>query len=242
MPMKMKNMLLSLLAIIALFSINTQSMACSCGPKMTPCEAYGFNSVIFIGLVTSSHITTDNRVTYRRYQIKVEESFIGSMAQTIEATSDNWTCGYEFEEGKRYLIYAHAPGKGVVSVSYCSRTRPVDMAAEDLNFLRVERFKMSGGRIFGSILKNQDINYSLPEDQRYPPMAGIRILIEGQGSRFELVSDEKGRYEVQNLKPGEYSIEMILGREIYGDGGTRKKAVVSDRACTKTIFYVRTLR
>jgi hypothetical protein len=177
----------------------------------------------------------------RRYQIKVEESFIGSMAQTIEAISDNWTCGYEFEEGKRYLIYAHAPGKGAFWVTFCSRTRPIEMAAEDLNFLRVERFQRTGGRIFGSILRNQNVNHSLPEDQRYPPMAGIRILVEGQGSRFELISDEKGRYEVENLKPGEYSIEMILGPGVYGDGGTRKKAIVKDRACTKTTFYVTAL-
>jgi hypothetical protein len=225
-------------------------MACSCGPKMAPCEAYSSSSLIFIGLVTSSQITSEKRINQfareysiddRRYQIKVEETFRGSLADTIEAHTNEWTCGYEFTTGKRYLIYTHDSKKGPYGVTFCSRTRPIEEAAEDLNYLRVERFTPSGGRIFGSILKDFNTDHSLPADQRYPPMAGIHIVIEGEGSRFELISDEKGQYEVRNLKPGDYSIEIILGRGMYGDGGPRKQTTVIDRCFAKVIFYVRTL-
>jgi hypothetical protein len=234
----MKNTLLLILGVITLLYLDRPTMACSCAPKGSPCEAYSSATAIFIGLVTSSKITTHDRSRSGLYQIKVEEVFLGTLADNIEAASSDMLCGYEFKDGKRYLIYTHGGQQGTYFVTYCSRTRPIEEAEEDLNFLRVERFKMSGGRIYGSVLWDYSTDNSLPKDQRHPPLAGIKVVIEGEGDRLELIADEKGWYEVQNVKPGRYSIEVSLPPGAYGNGGKSRKRRVNDRGCAKGVFYV----
>ena len=45
-------------------------------------------------------------------------------------------CGYSFQSGVDYIIYAYKNSEGRLETGICSRTRPLTQAAEDLAYLR----------------------------------------------------------------------------------------------------------
>jgi hypothetical protein len=54
---------------------------------------------------------------------------------TVSTAKHGATCGYGFQKGGKYLIYAHAPGKDKsLHVSLCSRTRTEKEAEKSSDF------------------------------------------------------------------------------------------------------------
>jgi hypothetical protein len=92
----------------------------------------------------------------------------GVKVTRVEVASSHDFCGYEFKEGKRYLIYAYGEAKDPYSVTYCSRTQPIENAEEDLRFLRVERLKLNA-RISLNLIPDAQSYYSLPKEKRDLP-------------------------------------------------------------------------
>ena len=66
---------------------------------------------------------------------KVNRAYRGAVESTIQIAtgSSDADCGYPFEVGDRYLVYAHDSGS-MLSTGLCSRTRPLPEAAEDLEY------------------------------------------------------------------------------------------------------------
>ena len=67
--------------------------------------------------------------------LRVSEVWKGPKQQTVQVTTgadSGMGCGYPFEEGQEYLVYA---GKGM-SVDLCSETNPLSKAGADLALLR----------------------------------------------------------------------------------------------------------
>jgi MYXO-CTERM domain-containing protein len=50
-------------------------------------------------------------------------------------TQQGTACGYPFEEGRVYLVYASLGTDGVLWASSCGRTRPIEQAQSDLSAL-----------------------------------------------------------------------------------------------------------
>ena len=68
--------------------------------------------------------------------LKVSEVWKGPERQTMQigtAPNDGVSCGYPFEEGKEYLVYAS--GKQDLEASGCSETKPLSEAGADLALL-----------------------------------------------------------------------------------------------------------
>jgi Tissue inhibitor of metalloproteinase len=68
--------------------------------------------------------------------LRVSEVWKGPRQQTIEITTEADSgvgCGYPFEEGQEYLVYA--TGNDHLSVSLCSETKPLSEAEADLEAL-----------------------------------------------------------------------------------------------------------
>jgi len=66
--------------------------------------------------------------------LRVSEVWKGPKQQTVEVSTgadSGMGCGYPFEEGQEYLVYA---GKGM-SVDLCSETKPLSKAGADLALL-----------------------------------------------------------------------------------------------------------
>jgi hypothetical protein len=49
---------------------------------------------------------------------------------TVQTASDSAACGYSFEVGRTYLVYAFK--EGGLSTNICTRTRVIEEASEDL--------------------------------------------------------------------------------------------------------------
>jgi len=137
------------------------AVACSCMQPPPPQEALAQSDHVFEGLVHAVDGTGEGggdaseggagadgssgpdgalpapggsrvRVTF-----EVVRTWKGADAERFEVrTADNSAaCGYPFEPGETYLVYADDGDDGAPTTGLCSRTRPVEAAEQDLDVL-----------------------------------------------------------------------------------------------------------
>jgi hypothetical protein len=116
----------SLALFILLLSASESSFACSCAPNPKPLkgqvkDAFVESTAIFSGEVISVTPSSEQQVTVK---LKVGKSWKGKPAEEITLTtaSNSAMCGYGFEAGKTYLVYANGEADALM-VSICSRTK-----------------------------------------------------------------------------------------------------------------------
>ncbi|MEZ4700611.1 MAG: hypothetical protein R2834_09810 [Rhodothermales bacterium] len=104
--------------------------ACSCVMPGTPAAERNQAAAVFSGRVRSI-VEIDDRLIVR---IDVDKSWKGiSDGEVVVTTATNSAaCGYGFEKGKSYLIYAHAFDGAGLSVNLCSRTQRLEEADADI--------------------------------------------------------------------------------------------------------------
>ena len=129
-----------LAAVIIFFMLSAGDVsACTClMDTKTPVNkqvktAYQKAAVVFYGEVTE--ITRESKAFI--VKIRVERSWKGQVeSETIVGTlADSAMCGYTFEKGKKYMVYAYGEG-GKLGVILCSRTYPSDQDARYLNKIK----------------------------------------------------------------------------------------------------------
>ncbi|MGM0883016.1 MAG: hypothetical protein ACQEXQ_18520 [Bacillota bacterium] len=102
------------------------ALACSCEAG-TLQEMKDRSDAVFEGTVTSVNQSTLSLIRSSAKGVKasfqVNEVWKGHVTPTIEvySTGSGDTCGYEFQEGERYLVYARSTGNSL-EVSLCSGT------------------------------------------------------------------------------------------------------------------------
>ena len=107
-----------------------------------PCDATSKSAAVFVGTVVSSKnakSTGQYDFNSREVKFSVEEAFKG-LSSTEVSVFTGWgggDCGYPFQIGQQYLIYAYKDEKtGRFGTSICSRTRQLSEAKDDLAYLR----------------------------------------------------------------------------------------------------------
>ncbi len=113
------------------------SPRCSCIPPVPPREALGQSDAVFAGRVVS---VTERREEdpghpggpHLEVRIVAGRRWKGAGADTVvvRTADSSAACGYPFEAGGEYLVYAR--GEDALRVVSCSRTRPLAQAGEDL--------------------------------------------------------------------------------------------------------------
>jgi hypothetical protein len=119
--------------------------ACSCGAVSTQ-RLLSSSEAVFSGQVTAIEKGAAIRTTTAT--LRVSEVWKGPERATLEVStpSDEAACGYTFEEGKKYLVYAY--GKQDLKVDACGGTVPLSYANEDLAFLgNGEKLKDGGNAL-----------------------------------------------------------------------------------------------
>ncbi len=101
------------------------AVACSCqlsmdSPQKQVTDSYNYSSEIFSGEVIDITAVDEGTLAVK---IKVNKKWKGKFAKeiTLKTAKDSSMCGYTFEVGKKYLVYASG-AKNNISVNNCSRT------------------------------------------------------------------------------------------------------------------------
>lgn len=224
-----------IITTINVFSVRVE--ACSCIAPGPPCQAYWKSSTVFVGQVTAmaEATHTEERMAgfaQRLVRFAVTEPLREVSGTTVEAYTGmgGGDCGYAFKVGESYLVYAHRnPQNNKLYASICSRTRLLQEAGEDLDYIRSLAKAEPGGTIFGSVTRfrrgNADVSY-----QPKGPMERVRLTIEGAGPSREVMTDGKGEYRITGVAPGSYKVKVTLPEGLW-TYETERKVEVQDRGC-----------
>jgi len=177
----------------------TPAQACSCSEPGPPCQGLSTHRAVFVGQVLAIEpVGLPGRPeTSQRVTLRVDESFAGIETPTTTVLAERiggGGCGYRFEVGGRYMVYGWERPDGQISVTICSRTRPVDDAGEDLLYFRSFREgPATAARIIGTaVLSENDYGLgSTPE----APFQGARIRVIQAGQSAEVTTDGNGAFD-----------------------------------------------
>jgi hypothetical protein len=229
-----------LFLIFLLFIPIGEGNACSCAGTAMPCEEYWKASAVFLGTVSYSTKATSNLgdfdVGQRVLRFNVDKAFRGVDSREVEVItgSGGGDCGYGFQLGGQYLVYAYRSDANILSTSICSRTRPASEAAEDLAYFRELSKADPGGTVFGEVkLRHRRETY----ENAPTPVKGVKILLDGPDKHYETTTDDKGNYKVSGVTPGSYRVKVELpeGTSIHN---SEQQVKVASRGCAQVVFWV----
>jgi hypothetical protein len=115
-------------------------------------------------------------------------------------------CGYQFQVGIEYVIYAYKNSAGRLETGICMRTRPLAEAAEDVKYIR----EMSTAPEVGELR----VRTAFPG---IPGQSGATIIAERQGQRDAVVANGAGEAVFNGLRPGEYTLHVASDGDLPDD-------------------------
>ena len=225
-----------------LLSLAQSANACSCIDPGPPCQSYGDASAVFSGRVKEITALTKDDKSPKGYGqrlvaftvIQSYRGISGTGAETITGRGGG-DCGYPFKVGESYLVYAyHNSQNNKLYASICSRTRPLSQASEDLQYLRSLATSTAEGTIYGVVSKirrlNGDVWYETDG-----PIAGVRLIVEGDSGRVESLTNDKGEFRVTGLPAGTYVVRPTVPAGLWL-GESEGKVELNDRGCALVNF------
>jgi hypothetical protein len=235
--------------VVALVVFSVEARACTCAVSGPPCEAYWRASAVFVGQVVGvSTVEVEEgegedkrKHGWRAFRFAVERPLRGVEDAYVEVLTGGGggDCGYDFERGGRYVVYASSDEKKQrLYTTICSRTQPVAEAGEDLRYIDgLSQGPPSGGTIYGRVLKQRwEKNDDGGDRLASVPVAGVKIEAAGKGRTFRAETDAEGRYRFPDLSAGEYKLKINLPETLTVNLPERKLRV-SERGCAVASFY-----
>ncbi len=227
-----------------------QLLACWCNAPNS-CEATNRASAVFVGKVLkveSREKPEDGgrRTSWKeRITFQVKENFLGAKDKIVEIDTGTefgpGDCNYfPFKKDEIYLVYAyHDEESGALSVGECGGTKSLTKAADDLKYLRNIPRGNRNGKILGSVF---GFGFD-PGLNRFDDMtlAGIPLLLTGNGVSKTILTDDQGDYEVSGLKAGKYQLQVYLP-EIYellssGKDDSAREIDLNGKGCVRESFF-----
>ena len=219
--MKVRHKLVSCFFTLLLAASLATNAQASC-PGFTPgppCMEFARADAVFIG-VASRVVGVPNNTNlvigpYLQSTVyfSVEEAFKGVETSAVVLEMEH--CGHVFNEGERYLVYAHRNNKKLEVRARSTRTQLLSAAGEDLEYLRSLPSLEPGSRIYGQVAE-----YSISfKDRRYTPqlLPNIKVTFEGNGQTLEALTDSEGRYEFKGVPQGTYRLRAELPAHLSYD-------------------------
>jgi hypothetical protein len=155
---------------------------------------------------------------------------------SIRTADEGAACGFSFEEGHSYLIFATAAGVGGdLYAGRCSRTHEVASPEEDPDIQWMEALPKAppGGSIFGNI---QTLSPKSDGGYDRSPIPKLAVSIAGTESR-KLLTDDQGHFRADGLAPGKY----VLSAQAPALYQVLPPATVTvqDRSCAEIPWFTR---
>jgi hypothetical protein len=167
--------------------------------------------------------------TRRRVHFHVQEALSGVEPNgEIEILTGfgGGDCGYPFEVGREYVVYARKDPNGRLTTGTCSRTRPAEQASEDLQYIR----SMAGSPNASELRVQTGSAIS-------PMRPGVAIVAEGPGGRYRQQTDADGVATFPTIAAADY----VIHQESDGSLADDPKITVNGKGCM-TVLLPRTLR
>jgi hypothetical protein len=203
------------LAVVVILPVVAE--ACSCFSGFPLCQTYWDTPAVFKGTVIEVEEIRvpagrpDAYYSKRRVHISVDETFRGNVSGVVPIATGagGGDCGYNFEEGKSYLVYAYKNDEGQLGTGICTRTRPIEKADEDLEFIRgLDKTKpvgtVSGGVQEYKPRRSDDNIWTQPR-----PLAGVSVFLSNDRSKYEAKTKEDGTFRFDDLTPGEFRLKLL---------------------------------
>lgn len=235
---------LGVTVLISLFYLES-ALACSCKKPGPPCKEFGEASVVFSGTVKgvtegARRQKPNGEVDFspRLFKFSVEETFSGVPTKETEVATGLGAddCGYPFVIGASYLVYAYRDEKDDrLYTSYCTRTKRVANASEDLQYLRglgsAPRTVTISGKVQRHLSHTE--NYTLAS----APIEGALLSLEGASQTKEVRTDASGSFEVTGLEPSSIKLTLHLPDELTA---YRSERILKfeNGGCASEVFYV----
>jgi hypothetical protein len=137
----------AILAVVVMFLVTRAGFACVCDLPRTDkpirqvvTEARNKSKAVFSGTVVA--IDKKPGDLYVAVRFKIEESWKVTLSKeaTVFTGQGGGDCGYKFEVGQRYLVYAYRYNDADLGTNICQRTASLIEAAEDLKVLGNGKF------------------------------------------------------------------------------------------------------
>src|SRR6185503_3009234 len=231
-------------AALILIAVQSVALGCSCVPERPTCEAFGSSRAVFVGKVVGAKEQREEKnedgtaTTYQVGEIyfSVEQSFLGvkSARIVIHSGTGGADCGYWFLKGKRYLVYAYGDSMDSLGTNICTRTKPLETAEKDLDFLRTMPRKGSGVRIYGKVVAALKDPKS-PDWRTTKPLSGVTVKMVGKRT-LDAVTNAGGEYELTGLQPGKYKIYAEVPDYYHRGDYWVREIQVADLGCAEENF------
>ena len=227
--------------IVFICFANSRAAACDCafgGGEV--CQDYWQASAVFVGTVIDSHRITVNEGSYsheeRVVRLSLDESFRGVEGAETEVLTglSGDECGFGFRQTQQYLVYAYRSDKdNRLYTSICTRTKSISEAAADLVYIHGLNKAKPGATVRGEVMKYLRNEAGNLANQ---PLVGITVSLKGE-SKYETTTDARGRYSMNSIPPGEYTV-MVAAPQGLAARGPDKKVTVVDRGCAVVAFWL----
>ena len=203
-------------AFLLMFCAPSVVSACTCAMSAGSCnQTWKSGQVIFTGTVTSkltvtAPATVEDAFMRNAFQFSVSEAFRGSAIAGQEITvytgAGGGDCGYQFNVGTSYLVYASVYN-GKIVTGICTSTSP---AARMQHIIRQLRALQKGERVadlFGMI-GTSPVSFA-DDPLEIKPIAGKRVRVIGSRNLEQsTTTDDEGVYSFQDLPVDTYRLEV----------------------------------
>lgn len=131
--------------------------------QLTPSEGVTSSTAVFTGEVTEIRKNEATRFGGMEITLRTKKVWKGDADKEIKVRTagSSAACGYPFQKGTTYLVYAVRDEADPLRVSLCSRTAPVDAAKEDLDFLGKPTHVLEGRKRGCSVTPSEEGDTSL---------------------------------------------------------------------------------
>lgn len=183
----------------------TGASACSCPAPAPACAAYPTVAAVFVATANVTPLAPHSQ----RTRLDVEEVLVGKVPDAVEVTSVGvgFSCDYEFQDRRRYLVYAVRGPDGQWKLLPCSATVPVERAVTDLAFLRaLARGEIRNGRV--SVSASIEERDAEGHSHGHGLLSGATLRLRSAEHVFTGETDLRGRYDFQEVPPGVYQISL----------------------------------
>ncbi len=194
------------LLILAAAILASPATACSC-LYGGPCQDAKAR-VIFTGRV----VDATRAGLGSTYTFEVTEVFRGMPARRVQvsAGNDGASCGYQFQIGEEYLVYANEDN-GVLSTNLCNGNKVLQDAASDLRYLRRMGSRLASPPLpayVSGFVTNREVELHPEEEPRWPVRGAEVVARTETGLTARATTGPAGEFELPDLPPGRYQITV----------------------------------